>query len=139
MAPRLERTRRLVEPDVSVGADPQHLQVDSPGQGNLPFVPQALCVRILGAAIEEVTILRPDVHVAEQVLPHEAAIAAWMRRREAEKLVEVESRDAGEIDPGGVKGDELTIERERRAPGGQTEDQPGMNPDEIGNPACQGL
>ena len=93
-----QRRRRLVEADVPVGADPEHLQIDAPGIGDFTFVAHALGLRIRGRAVEKMPVLRLDVHVAEQVLLHEASIAARVIRRYAEELVEVERRDLREID-----------------------------------------
>ena len=45
MRPRLERRRRLVEPDVTVGADAEHLEVDASGRGDLALVALALLLR----------------------------------------------------------------------------------------------
>ena len=92
MRPRLQRRRRLVEPDVTVRADAEDLQVDPAGRGDLALVARALLRRVRRRAVQEVDALRRQVHATEEVRVHEAAKAAGMRRRNPDELVEVERR-----------------------------------------------
>ena len=52
---------------------------------------------------------------------HEAAVAARVRRGDAEELVEIEGRDREKSAPARVQRAELAIERERRPSGRQAE------------------
>ena len=55
---RRERAGRLVEADVAVGADAEHLQVDAAGGGDRLLVARALGVGIRRSAVEEVDPVR---------------------------------------------------------------------------------
>ena len=112
---RLQHARGLVEPDMTVRADAQHLQIDPPHVGNLLLVTRTLRVRIRRAAVEEVRVPGRDVDTAEQVALHEAAVASGVRRWNPEELVEIERRDLGEVGVSvGVERCQLVVERHRR-------------------------
>ena len=74
-----QRRARLVEGDVAVAADAQHLQVDAAFVGDHPFVLLAIGLEIQSPAVGHVRVARVDVDVIEQVLLHEVAIALRMR------------------------------------------------------------
>src|ERR1700730_4799057 len=67
---------------------------------------------------------RREVHVIEQVPPHEGLIAARVAGSEPDELVEVERGRSAEIGaPCEVQPHELAIQREGRAAGWKTEDK----------------
>ena len=94
MRARGQLARRLVEPDVTVGADSEDDEVDSAGGGDRAFVALALGVEIGGAAVEEPDVLGRDVDVREEVLVHETAIAAGSVGAQADEFIEIEGADA---------------------------------------------
>src|ERR687889_2739021 len=111
MRPGLQRAGRLVESDMTVGANPEHLQIDPPCIRNLTFVSQTLCLGIRGGAVEKMTVFRSDVHAIEEMRLHEAAVAPGVRAGNAEELIEIERHDAREVRSLGMQLHQLAIER----------------------------
>ena len=85
----LEGRAGLVERDVSVAADAEHLDVDAAGLLDLGLVGLALLRRILGESVEDVGVGELDVDLLEEVLVHEVAVALVVRAGEPVVLVEV--------------------------------------------------
>src|SRR5262245_44674332 len=109
-----QRRRWLVETDVTVRADAQHLQIDTPRVSDLLLVAQALGLRIGSGAVQKMAIPGLDVHVTEQVLLHEASIAARVIRRDSKELIEIEGCHLRKIHTVAVQGHQFTIEAYRR-------------------------
>ena len=99
MGPGLQRGRRLVEANVTVGADAENLHVDSPGPSDRALVAVALLHRVRGRAIQEVNAFGGEVDATEEVRVHEAAKTARVRRRNPDEFIEVERGGARQIDP----------------------------------------
>ncbi len=120
--PRGQHRPRLVETDVAVGADAEDLDVDAARVRDRLFVARALAIRIGGRAVQKVDLIGAKIHAAEQVLVHEPAVAARVRRPDAEELVEVERPCGGEIGAA-VRGQrrQLVVEGDRRSAGRQSE------------------
>lgn len=89
----LERGAGLVERDVSVAADAEHLDVDAAGLLDLGLVGLALLVEVLGETVEDVGVGELDVDLLEQVLVHEVAVALVVGSGEPDVLVEVPALD----------------------------------------------
>ena len=124
---RILRRPRLIEADVPTLADPQQLEVDPPRLGDGSLVGVAVLGEPLArhAAIGDVHVLRPDVDVREQILPHVAPIAVRAVRRHGIVLVEVERDDARQIDLARlVTADQLAVDTQRRAAGGEPQHAP---------------
>ena len=89
----VERRERLVEGDVSVFAHAAHEEVDAPGLDDARLVVGALLGQVVGVAVENVDVLRPDVDVLEEIVPHERVVAFGMLLGETHILVHVERDD----------------------------------------------
>jgi hypothetical protein len=61
-----------------IRADAKNLKVDAASRLNGAFVPRTLRVEVRDISMQEVHTRRIDVHSTEQVLLHEAAVAAGM-------------------------------------------------------------
>ena len=72
---RSQAGARLVEGDVSVLADAAEEEIDATHSLDLGLVLDALGFQIWRIAVQNVHIVGVDVHVREEVLPHEAVVA----------------------------------------------------------------
>ena len=92
---------RLVEAHVPGPADAQDLQVQSAGGRDGLLVAVAEIVHVLHRhrAVGDVDVLRPDVDVVEEILPHEAVVTLQRGGVHRPVLVEVERHDVGEAQP----------------------------------------
>src|SRR5689334_6827878 len=88
----------LVEPDVTIGADAEDLDIDATRSGNRFFITPALSFDIVYVPAEKVDAIRLDVEPREQLVLHHASEAAGMRRLQANKLIKIERRHSREID-----------------------------------------
>ena len=77
----------LVEGDVAVLADARHEQVDAAGSLDLGLVLDALGLEVGRVAVQDVDVAGVDVHVREEVLPHERVVALRVVPRDADVLV----------------------------------------------------
>ena len=112
----------LVEPDVPTAPDAQDLEIDAAGLRDRPLVGGAVLGNLLArhGAVGDVDVLRTDVHVVEQVLPHVAPVAMGAVGCHRVVLVEVERHDLGEAHLALlVPRDQLAIDAQRRAAGGE--------------------
>ena len=114
---------RLVESDVPGLPDAEDLKIDAAGVGDCLLVRRTGLGQPIphGRPVRDVHVLAFDVHVLEEVLPHVAVVAVGVVERDRVVLVEIERDNAREIDVAGLMtADELPINAERGAPGGET-------------------
>jgi hypothetical protein len=81
--PRDQFLARLVEADVTIGANAEQLQIDAAAAVNLPVVARTFRVQVVGGTVQEMDIRRLQVDVLEQMLVHEPPEAAGMGRIDA--------------------------------------------------------
>ena len=116
MRQRAQAVSRFVEPDVTVRANPEDLQIDAAGRGDRIVVAAALLEQIGRRPVQKPDACRIDRHMLEQLGLHVGAIAVRIRGRQARELVEVEcphSRPADAIAAAPLP--QLAIEPERGA------------------------
>src|SRR5690606_23096764 len=116
---------RLVEPDVAALADPEDLEVDPAGPFDgglvLPAVGFHLVARDVAA--RDVDVLRLDVHVLEEVLPHVPVEAVDAIRLHGVVLIEIERDDVGEVEALlAVQADQFAVYADRRGARREPED-----------------
>ena len=118
------RGTRLVEADVAAAPDPQELKVDPADLPDttleLPAV--RLDLRLRYVAARDVAVVRGDVHMVEQVLPHVAVVAVDAPGPHREVLVEVERDDVRKVEsfiP--MESDELPVHPDGGRAGRETE------------------
>ena len=116
--PRSQRGGRFVEPNMAVGPDAQHLQIDAAGRANLLLVAPAELRDVPGQAVGNMHILFLNIDVAEKVFPHEAVVGRPVFRRQAHILIQVERRHAPPVE---VQLDQLAVQEQRRAARGQAQ------------------
>jgi hypothetical protein len=73
-----ERRRGLVEPQVAVPADPQELQIYSPGGADVALVLRTQARQIVALRRRHVDAPALDLHAAQKVLFHERTEGAGM-------------------------------------------------------------
>ncbi len=115
--PALEAGARLIEADVARLADAQDLEVDTARILDRLLVLLAILVHALPGhrPVRDVDVGRVDVHVGEQVLPHESMVGVDAVRGHRVVLVEVERDDVLEAQPLlFVLPDELAVDADRR-------------------------
>src|SRR5262245_23156319 len=114
----------LVEPDMTVAADTEKLEIDSAGSLDCRFVPLTFSVEVFGIPVQEMYVRWRQIHIREQMAVHERAEAARMCRWDACELVEVESDGAFEIHAAPrVELTQLLVDSNRSAPRRQAEHQ----------------
>jgi len=107
---------------MAVAAEAEELDVDAAGVGDALLVAPALRVEVLRRAVGHVGALLVDVDVSEEILAHEPAVRLVVRGGEADVFVEVEGRDAAEVQALlAVHPDQFLIEPQGRTAGGETE------------------
>ena len=115
---------RLVEADVSGLTDAEQLEIDATGGDNGGFVRVAGRVDLVARppAVGDVDVGRMDVHVREQVLPHESVIGVNAVLRHRPVFVQIERDDVAERQPVvAMQANEFAIHPDWRRPGGETE------------------
>ena len=101
MRGRRERVLRLVEADMAVRPEAEQLQVDTARRLDGLLVGRAHGVGVGVRALGHVRARLVNVHVVEQVLLHEVAVALVVLGVEAAVLVQVERGHVGEADLAG--------------------------------------
>lgn len=86
-----ELAGRLVETDVAVAADAEDLHVDAARLADGIVVGAGGGGQVGGVAVGNVGGAGADVHMAEELLLHEAVVAAGVVGRDADVLIEVEA------------------------------------------------
>jgi hypothetical protein len=122
-ATRLTRPR-LVESDVAGLADAQQLEIDAARRDNGGFIRTALRVHLLARPrpIRDVYVRGIDIHVREQILPHEAMVRVNARRWHRPVFVEVERDHTSKAQPFvAMQTNELAIHANRSGAGGESE------------------
>ena len=120
--PRDKPAGRLIETNMPVGADPEDQQIDAAGALDRSFVTARFRDGIRRRPIEEIDPRGVDVHMIEEVTLHEAAIAARMRRRNTEELVQVEGGRLRKVRfPAPSEPHQLFVQQQRRSPGRESE------------------
>ena len=100
----------LVEGNMSIRTNATHEQVNTACILNSFLIVLALCLQILGIAIENMDIFFLNVDMAEEVVPHEAVVALGMILGEIHILVHVESNHVLERHLASlVQGDQLSV------------------------------
>jgi hypothetical protein len=87
-----QKARRFVEPDVSIPAQPEDHQVDAAGSCDRALITPALRFQVGRYPVEEMNAARRQIDVVEEMALHVRTIAAPVRRRDADELIEVERR-----------------------------------------------
>ena len=90
---RREGRTWLVESEVSVRTDTAHEEVNATSLSDELLVVVTLSDEILCVTIEDVYILRLDVDVVEEVVPHEAVVTFWVIFWQLHIFVHVECDD----------------------------------------------
>ena len=85
-----QRTVRLVEGNVSVGADAAYEQVDAASLLNHLLIVGTLGGQVLGIAVEDVDVLLGAVDVVKQVASHEGVVALRVLLRQPHIFVHIE-------------------------------------------------
>ena len=130
----VERGSGLVEGDMAVGADAQHLNVDAAGLLDLRLVSLALLGGILGHAVEDVGVGELDVDLLEEVLVHEVAVALVVRTGQTHVFVEVPALNFLVADLLGLdRLGHLVVHEYGGGSGGETEHQLGIGLDGFGD------
>src|SRR5207244_622760 len=117
---------RLVEPNVAGLADAEYLQVDAARFLDRQLVLLAFLLDVVArdVALRNVDVLRLDVDVVKEVLPHEPVVAVDALRLHRVILVEIERHDVGEIEALlAVHLDQLAVDADRGATGGEAENR----------------
>ena len=115
----LQGAERLVEGDVSVGADAAHEEVDAAGSLDGSLVLSAFGSQVLRVAVQDMHVLLLDVDVGEEVGPHEAVVALGVFLGQTHVFVHVEGDDVLERNLAGlVHLNEVLVEAERRRTSG---------------------
>ena len=113
---RGERRTRLVERNVSIGAHATHEQIDAPSCLDASLIIGALLNQVGRVAIEDIDVLRLDINVGEEVVPHERVVTLGVFLRQVAILVHIEGDDILERDLAGlVHCDEFTVHTQRGA------------------------
>jgi hypothetical protein len=117
--------RRLIETDVAIAADAQKLEVDASGLADGLFIGGAILIVIAAdCPVGNVDVAGIHVDVRKQVFMHEMMEALGMRGGKTEILIEIKSNDPGEIERALlVKSDELFVNADHGAAGGQAKRQ----------------
>ena len=116
---------RLVESDVPGLPDAQDLEVDATDLRDRPLVLRSVRFHLGSRDVpaRDVHPLGIDVHVLEQVLPHEPVVAVEALRGHRVVLVQVEGDHLGEIEAlVAMEADQLAVDPHRSRSGGQTQD-----------------
>jgi len=91
--------------------------MDAASLGDFKFILLALGREVAGVAVEDVHILRKDVDVLEEVVPHEIVVALRMVAGQPHVLVHVERLDVLERNSAlAMKLDQFLVHSQRRAP-----------------------
>ena len=110
-----------------VDSEPQNHEIDAAGALDGALVVFAFALRVASGAVQDVNPARRQIDMVEQMVPHERAIAARIDRPKTAELVEVEGGRAAEVDAARlVQPDQLPIERNRCAAGGQSKNRVGL-------------
>lgn len=78
MSAETQPLRRLVERDVAIAADADDAEVEPAGASKRAVEAAGLLPRVARSAVQHVHARRLQVHVAEQMCPHERMKAAWI-------------------------------------------------------------
>lgn len=89
----MNASRRLIESNVAVGTDSQHLNINSACRSNGRIIIPAFRFHILSAAAWNMDILSRHVDVCKQMLPHKIVIALVVVLRQSAVLVQIECCD----------------------------------------------
>ena len=98
MGLQLKGFARLIEADMTIGADAQQLQVDAAQLVDDTVVTGTLGGSVQIGAVRQVGLCRVDVDLAEQVLIHEIPVALGMLFGQAAVLVQIDGGDLREIE-----------------------------------------
>ena len=140
----VERTARLVEADVAVGADAQDLQIAVTGGRHGGLVGIAGGLEVLPQGIGTVQGARPHVHARAQIPLHERRVALGVPLGQADVLIEHEAGDLLEREASGLAtASELVVEGKRARPRGGSQNSGGLGGqkvlDRIGGTLSDGL
>ena len=140
MAAEDELLARLVESDVPVAPDAQQLQIDAARRDDGLVIGLGRGGDVLGVAVGDMDVLRLHIHLAEQVVLHEAVIRAHMIRGDADVLIQVEADGLREVQHTGLMhADQRLVCGNRGGAGGKAEDAVGLAEQLGGDHGCGGL
>ena len=124
----------LVKADVAVQTDAQQLQVDAAQLLDHRVVSLTLGLQVGGTAVGDKGLSLVDVHVVEQVVVHEIAIALVVTAVQTHVLVQVHAGDGGEVNLAGlVVGDQTLVGAHGGGAGRQTQHAVGFHQNLSGN------
>jgi hypothetical protein len=109
---------------VAGAADAEELKVDAAGRLNGLLIGVAEGRHLLhgNGAVRDVDVLRLDIDVVEEILPHETMVALQLLGLHGEVFVEVERDDSLETEPlFTMQADQLVVDAGRRRAGRQAE------------------
>ena len=90
-------------------------QMNAASRSNFQLVVAAFCRQVAGVAVEDVDVLRKDVDVLEEVVPHEVVVTLRMVAGQTHILVHVERFHVLERNaPLAVKFNQLLVHPQRR-------------------------
>ena len=119
---------------MAVGAKAQQLQVDAAQGGDEGLVAGALPLLVGLHAVGHVGVGLVDVHMVEQVVVHEIAVALVVGHGQTDVLVQIHSADLGEVQfPGLILLHQLGVSSLRAAAGGKTQHAVGLQQDLSGD------
>jgi hypothetical protein len=127
---------------VARAPDAEELEVDPAGRVDRLLVAAALLLDLAARQIAagEVHLLRRDIELGEEILPHEPVIAVHAGGGHRVVLVQVEGDDPGEAQALlSVHPDQLAVDADRRRPRGEPEHglpaRAAPRADQLGDPA----
>ena len=127
---QLKGFARLIEADMTIGADAQQLQVDAAQLVDDTVVTGTLGGSVQIGAVRQVGLGRVDIHLAEQVLIHEIPVALGMLLGQAAVLVQIDGGHLRKIDVAlVVPVHQLCIRAHGGAAGRQTQHAVGLHND----------
>ena len=117
----VQRGAGLVEADVAVGADAEHLDADA-GRAHLLLVAGRLGLEVVGAPVGTVDVVGPQVGTPHQLAPDDAPVGLGVVGRQTDVLVEQVGLAAGEREPAGRDATaQLGVGAQRGRPRGHAE------------------
>ena len=76
---------------MSVGTNTTHKEVDTTIRFDLLFVTGTLSIQIGSITIQDIGILRIDINMVEEIIPHERIVAFGMFFRQADIFIHIKS------------------------------------------------
>ena len=74
MSKAIERRAWLVESKMAIGTNATHEKMNATSSSNSLLIISTFSIQVFGISVEDMNVLRLDVDVAEEILPHETMI-----------------------------------------------------------------